>query len=98
MTEVIFLAQQKNCDVGYVVGASCGRYGTNKLIKYPGYLVKYTNFDQAAKVYEKACAGKVAKAYEKACAGKETLKKHGNSIATFFTSNKKAAAVFHALD
>ena len=82
LSEGIYLAQQKNPDRGYVVEQSPGRYGADRLNMYPGYSVKYTDFNQATKAY----------AYENSKV-KATQKKHGmNLLTAFFEPSKKKAA------
>jgi hypothetical protein len=82
LQECIYLAQQKNPDRGYVVEKSPGRFGADRLNMYPGYSVKYTDFNQATKAY----------AFENSRA-KATQKKHVmNLLTAFFEPSKKKAA------
>ncbi len=82
LCEGIYLAQQKNPDMGYIVKKSPGRFGADRLNMYPGYSVKYADFNQAMKAY----------AYENSKV-KATQKKHGmNLLTAFFEPSKKKMA------
>ena len=87
LSEGIYLAQLKNPDRGLVVKQSHGRFGADALNMYPGYSVKYSDFNQATKAYDFN--------YENSRV-KVTQKKHGmNRLTAFFepASKKKAAKV-----
>ena len=86
LCEVIYRAQQKNPDLGYVVKQSRGRFGADALNMYPGYSVKFADFNIATIAYDLANENSRVKA---------TQKKHGmNRLTPFFEpSTKKAAKV-----
>ena len=73
-----------NPDRGYVVKQSPGRFGADALKMYPGYSLKFAEFNQATIAYDLANEKSRVKA---------TQKKHGmNRITAFFEPSKKKAA------
>jgi hypothetical protein len=81
LCEVIYRAQQKNPDLGYVVKRSPGRFGADALNMYPGYSVKFADINQATIAYDLANENSRVKA---------TQKKHVmNRLTAFFEPSKK---------
>ena len=80
LCEVIYLAQQKNPDRGYVVKQSRGRFGADALNMYPGYSIKFADFNQATIKYDLAIGNSRVKA---------TQKKHGMNQLTAFLRRKR---------